>query len=112
MIAILFGLIALGIFSVTMLWVALKARNSAVEIASVILGLIGSVGTLFGTLVLCACAVSWFGAEHKARVINETFGTHYTQAEVFWAEDVIDEVRELRRKRIEVNGDLFREEKP
>lgn len=46
-------------------------------------------------------------AEYKARIINREFGTEYTQAEVFYAEDVIDVVKQLNRTRIEANGNLF-----
>ena len=46
----------------------------------------------------------------KARIINREYHTNYTQAEVFWASNVINTIRELDRKRIELNGDLMREE--
>jgi len=60
-------------------------------------------------LAYAVCAMSWFGAEYKARIINREYGTSYTQAEVFYASDVIDTVRELDRKRVEINGDIMRD---
>lgn len=112
MIAILVGLIALGLFSAAMFWFAINTRSTGAELWALIAGVFSSLFTCAGFATWCVSSVLWFGAGHKARIINETFGTHYTQAEVFWAEDVIDEVRELKRKRIELNGDLFRDEKP
>lgn len=110
MIAILVGLIALGALAAVLVWFSTTAYNTIAMVAGVA-GAAGAVLTLVGLVVWSACAAQWFGAGHKVRIINETFGTHYTQAEVFWAESVIDEVRELKRQRVELNGDLFRGEK-
>lgn len=71
--------------------------------------------TILGLVSLCALViygiffVSWIGAEYKANIINREYGTHYTRAEVFYASDVIDTIRELDRKRIELNVDLTKE---
>lgn len=51
---------------------------------------------------------NWIAAEQKANIINREYGTNYTQEEVYFASDVIETVRQLDRKRIEVNGDLMR----
>ena len=55
-------------------------------------------------------AYSWAASESKANVLNREYGTNYTPEEVFFASDVIDTIRELNRKRVEVNGDVFREQ--
>ena len=52
-------------------------------------------------------AWSYFAAKYKKDIINREYGTDYTQSEVFYASDVIDTVRELHRKRMEINGNLF-----
>mgnify|MGYP000928144174 FL=1 len=54
---------------------------------------------------------NWIAAEQKANIINREYGANYTREEVYFASDVIDTVRQLDRKRIEVNGDLMRAEK-
>jgi hypothetical protein len=41
--------------------------------------------------------------------MNREYGTSYTQEEMFFAADVIDTVRQLDRKRIEINGDIVRD---
>ena len=68
-----------------------------------IVGLIGFIGLFFYPFV----AWDYFAAEYKRDVINREYGTSYTKLEIFYASDVIDTVRELDRKRIEVNGDLI-----
>lgn len=53
-------------------------------------------------LIVYAClGYGWMASEHRARIINREYGTNYTQAEVFYASDVIETVRELDRKRID-----------
>lgn len=59
---------------------------------------------LLGSTLTCW---SWFASEHQAKLINQEFGTNYTREEVFWASDVIEEIRELKRQRIEVNGNIM-----
>lgn len=80
-----------------------KPRHSFAALCACVLGLCtGLAAALF------ACnAWGWFAAKHQANIINREYGTHYTQAEVFWASDVIETVRELDRKRVEVNGNLI-----
>lgn len=62
--------------------------------------------SLFSLLVYGFICFDYLAAEHKANIINREYNTNYTQIEVFYASDVIDTVRELDRKRIELNGDL------
>lgn len=79
------------------------------------------IGASVGTLLLIAAGVSaisyaymawrWMAADSKAQIINREYGTNYTREEVFFASDVIDTIREIDRKRVEVNGDLLRENK-
>ena len=72
---------------------------------------LGVVGALFciasGILLLVyiAYAQSWVAAKYKADIVNREYGTTYTQAEMFYAGEVIDVVRELDRKRYQVRID-------
>lgn len=73
-------------------------------------GMVAPICAMFGFVGLFAYSVvgwHYFAAEHKAEIINREFNTNYTQNEVFYAEDVIDVIREVKRNRIEVNGDLI-----
>ncbi len=63
--------------------------------------------SIFGLIGLSITAWSWVQSDYKAQIINREYGTDYTREEVFFAADVIDTVRELDRKRIEINGDIF-----
>ncbi len=70
---------------------------------------------VFGFMFLTVYAfVAWeyFAAGYKADLINKEFGTQYTQEQFFYASDMINEVRELKRKCIDINGDLMNGKKP
>jgi hypothetical protein len=69
-------------------------------------GMIAIIGCL-GLLVYCTMVFDYFAAGYKAHIINREYNTNYTQLEVFYASDVIDTVRDLNRKRVELNGNLI-----
>lgn len=55
---------------------------------------------------------SYISAGYKVQIVNREYGTNYTQAEMYWAKDVIETVRELDRKRYQINGNLITGEPP
>lgn len=105
MILMLIALIALAVLGfVLLVW---SDENSNVE--GVIVGMLCVMGAGVGLMACAYSGWSYMAAEYKADIINREYGTNYTQAEVYWAADVIDTVRELNRKRIELNGDLLKD---
>lgn len=60
--------------------------------------------------VYACVAYSYVAAGYKQKVINDRYGTNYSQEEVFYANDVIEEIRQLDRQRIEVNGNIFEDD--
>ena len=68
--------------------------------------------SIIGLLIFGGLSLTYYGSSVKAQLINREYGTTYTQQEVFYASDVIDIIRELDRKRYEVNGDLRRQRDP
>lgn len=60
-----------------------------------------------GLMAYSVLVYSYVAAEYQAGILNAEYGTNYTQAEVFYASNVIDTVRQLDRKRIELNGNLI-----
>jgi hypothetical protein len=80
------------------------------NIFTAVAGMLGCISVLLASAFYAYAAYSWVGAEYQASIINREYGTNYTQAEVFYASSVIDTVRELDRKRVELNGDLIRGE--
>lgn len=64
-----------------------------------------------GLFLYSIFAYEYIGAEYKANIINREYGTNYSQIEIFYASDVIDKIREIDRKRIELNGNLFNDKK-
>ena len=100
MIETLIALITLVAFS---MWGTNRKCNVFSEVICPVFCLIGFCGLLFYAFG----AIHYFGAKYKADIINAEYGTSYTQDEVFYASSVIDSIRELDRKRIEINGDLI-----
>ena len=97
----LISLIAMGILAATQS----RWRSDLLEIFGVIFAIAGFCGlTAYSFLV-----VFWVSAHHKAEIINKEFNTNYTQAQVFYASDVIDTIQQIKRQRIEINGDLLKE---
>jgi len=65
----------------------------------------------FGFVALFIYAIlvyEYVAASYQKDIINREYHTNYTQAEVFYASNVIDTIRELDRKRVELNGDLIK----
>ena len=79
---------------------------------AMIAGVITGACTAICSLVYAFGAYNWFAAEHKTAIINREYGTKYTQAEVFYASDVIDTVRVLNRNRSEISLDIKQDRKP
>lgn len=88
-----------------MLWRRFELRH----VLAGFLGLIIFVGAGVSSIAFAFTSWSWMASEAKANIINREYKTNYTREEVFFASDVIDTIRHLERRRIEVNGDLFRE---
>lgn len=69
-------------------------------------------GFLTFVLIVCLlidifCYVDYVGCKYKADIINREYNTTYTQDEIFYASDVIEKIQEIKRQRIEVNGDVL-----
>lgn len=71
-----------------------------------------AIAGMIGLAITMIAGFEYKGAEHRANIINREYGTEYTQEEVFYASNVIDIVRELDRKRYEINGDIRRQRDP
>ena len=106
MILLLCGLVTLAVVGAVILAMA----SSLDSIICAVLGMISVVIGCIGLIIYCALVMDDIGSEHKARIMNREYGTHYTQEEVFYASSVIDTVRELDRKRMEINGDILKAE--
>jgi hypothetical protein len=93
---------------------ALALLNLPYQYENILTGLAG-IFLLLASGVAAICyafmAWSWIAADTKAAIINREYGTSYTREEIFFASDVIETIRQIDRKRIEVNGDLMREKK-
>lgn len=77
-------------------------------VGSICLGLF----SIFLLVVVALSAWSWVSAPVRAEIVNKEFGTNYTAQQIFFAEDVIDEIRELKRTRVSADIKLEKSEKP
>ena len=104
MILLLCGLVTLAVVGTVILAMA----GSLDSVICAILGIISVTIGCLGLIIYCVLVMDYIGAEHKSRIMNREYGTNYTQEEVFYASSVIDTVRELDRKRMEINGDILK----
>ena len=105
---VIFAAIVLaGVLCAVLLWYSEEGYQGR-HIFAGVTGVFGIALTGITMLVYAFAVWGWIASEHKAQIINREYGTHYTQAEVFYASDVIETVRELNRQRYEINGDLVR----
>jgi len=86
-----------------------SSDNSFLSFLSFFFGFVFLLGAGFASLFYAFCTWEWIAADSKANIINREYGTNYTREEVFYASDVIETMRMLNRKRIEVNGDIMRD---
>lgn len=98
--------IIIALIAATVCSTLLSYRSGWGSWGNYVFPLIACVG-LIGLFLYSIMGYSYFAAEYKKEILNREYGTNYTQLEVFYASDVIDTVRELDRKRIELNGDLI-----
>lgn len=71
---------------------------------------VGIVAGVIALVLICVngfMVFAWTSAKYKAQIINREYGTEYTRDEVFYASDVINTIRELDRRRIELNGNIL-----
>jgi hypothetical protein len=105
-------LLLIGILiSITMAIVFFIMANDDYEWYNTIFWIFGIIlggFSAFMVIVFCIFIFDWQAAEYRVKIINREYGTSYTREEVFYAHDVIDTIRELDRKRVEINGDIMR----
>lgn len=84
-------------------WALIYCDNFFAHICSVLF----LASSAFSAFFIIFLGYLWVASEHRAELINRQLGTQYTREDVFYASEYIDEVREIQRKRIELNGDLI-----
>lgn len=69
-----------------------------------LLSIVGGIATFIFIIVLCFYGFSWKSSQYKANIINREYGTNYTKEEVFYSEDVIETIQQIKRTRIDIQG--------
>ena len=107
MILIFASILLAGAASCVLLWFGEQKYNSDYRhMIATIVGVSGVIVTGISVILYAFAVWVWIAAEYKAEIINREYNTHYTQAEIFYASDVIEIVRQLDRKRYEINGNI------
>lgn len=96
-------LLLLGLFLLSVLSVFLIVwgyhRDSMVAL---VLGMLGVTISVPGLMVYVLTIYSWVASGYKADIINAEYNTKYTQAQIFYASDVIETIRNLNRNKHEL----------
>lgn len=92
--------------SFALMWYANESYSTWSSFVSTV-GVLGVMVALGTSTVFAYAAWEWQAAPHKAEILNREYGTAYTTEEIFWAEDVIETVKQLDRKRYEINGNIL-----
>lgn len=74
------------------------------------LGVVSIILTTICMIIFAINCVDYVACGYKAEIINKEYGTHYTQAEVFYGSDVIETIQQVKRQRIEINGNLLKDD--
>jgi membrane-bound ClpP family serine protease len=102
---LVFATVVLIILGVACMMFDEKYDNFALAftgIASLIIGFIL-------VIIVAIAGYCWVASETKARIINNEYGTKYTKEDIFYGHDVIDTIQQIKRQRIEINGNIMRD---
>ncbi|MDA3854870.1 MAG: hypothetical protein PF569_01330 [Candidatus Woesearchaeota archaeon] len=76
--------------------------NDDCSIVGMLLSTFGGIGVLIFTIFIGVYGFEWKASEVKAKLVNKEYGTSYTKEEVFYAEDVIETIQEIKRTRLDI----------
>lgn len=110
MLYILAGLFCGAVCAIALLYMANKNWDKWYYFPAGMAGVFLLIATGIASFVFCGMGLQWFSAKYKTEILNREYGTNYTHEEIFWASSVVDTIRELDRKRFEVNGDFRRQQ--
>ncbi len=105
------GIVISAVFAFALLYLTSQYFDGWLEWVCAATGGILTVAAMVGLICWLVLAYNYTASRYKAEVLNREYKTEYTRLEVFYASDVIDTIRQLDRKRIEINGDLLKDKK-
>jgi type IV secretory pathway TrbL component len=92
--------------AITVIFIIIASKSYDWDGIAVLFAFICGIIVFVGAVAFGRLSFDYKAAEVKASLINREYNTNYTQAEVFYASDVINTIRELDRTRIEINGNI------
>ncbi len=105
MLYLIIGAVVLLVLSFVLLMY--ESNNDGIAILAIVVGVFSGVICFILCIIIAVGGYNWVASGHKMKIINKEFDKNYTQEQIFYAESVVDEIRQLDRKRIEVNGNIF-----
>jgi hypothetical protein len=106
---IIAGLVIAAVVSVALLWKSEEGRDLLAVFCGVA-GFILAISTGISAIIFSYAIFEYVGSEYKAAILNREYGTSYTAQEVFYGSGVIETIRELDKKRVEINGNILKGE--
>lgn len=104
-------IVSVVLVALTVFLIAMGAKSlNPYEDFMVLTGLLTCILAVVAICITGFVGFGIFSSTYKADILNKEYGSEYTAEEVFFAGDVIDIIRELDKDRIEVNGNLFKDE--
>lgn len=73
------------------------------EIPGAIIGTISGILALIMIISTTVVTVNYVSAGPRAKLLNDSFGTHYTADDIFYGDDIVKEVIQGKRSRIDLN---------
>jgi len=77
-------------------------KEGNAEIIPAIGATLGVIGVIVSGILILAYSMALAGAPVKAKLLNESYGTHYTTEDLIWGDDIIKEVIQGKRSRLDV----------
>jgi len=93
----LIGILLIILLSAIFIWYGSRYDdiiNNIIELIGVSLGVL-SIIPLFIFMIFI---IDYQSAGYKAKIMNKELGTEYTQEEIFYAEDLIKNIRKIKNK--------------
>ncbi len=94
------GLIVLVLITIGCGILAFNDSYSCWDIAT---GIFSTV-TFIYLIIVVILGVDWKSSQYKADLINREYNTNYTKEEIFYAEDAIETIQQIKRTRIDIQG--------
>lgn len=82
-----------------MTWIYDQSSSIRVETLTVFIIILFIVISVVTIPILCS---SWYRATISMKVINKEFNTNYSVEDIFWSENIIRDIQDLKQRKLEI----------